>query len=121
MKKRTYKKVNTEKLTAEERKAYRKRLAYVRKYTRAKREWQKKIKAGTLDPKFPFAQYRSAKVGTVASAKEKESVLEASRAVKSESKMDDGIEILRRLFNELTETEVKQTELKERIRQIVPK
>lgn len=61
--KRTYRSVDLTKLSPKEKQAYKKRLAYVRKYTQAKREWVKRIRAGSLDPKITLDQFRGAKMG----------------------------------------------------------
>lgn len=58
MKKRKYNKVDITKLSPQERKAHEKHLAEVRDYTRARREWENKIKSGELVKTVSLSEYR---------------------------------------------------------------
>lgn len=103
-KKRSYTKVDVKKLSPSEKKAHAKRLAYVRKYTRDRREWERKIKSGELDKGFTLDQYRGAKHGH----KTATIVQEAVSQIKGESGLQG---ILKRLVAEITREERKRIAL----------
>lgn len=98
-KKRSYGRVVVGSMSPAEKKKYRKRLAYVRKYTQLRREWAKKVRAGTLDKGFSFAQYRSAKLGYPKAVKHQAEM----EKIRAHSFTEDSPEVekLQRLINEI--------------------
>lgn len=99
--KRAYKKVDLNKLSPKEKRAYKKHLAYTRKYTQDKRAWQKRIKAGTLDAAISLDQYRGGTRGHSVAVAGKAKVEEAKQAAMTTSTSDDVIGKLQNLMREL--------------------
>lgn len=96
-KKAKRKKVDVSKLSPSELKAYKKRLADVRKYVRAKREWQKRIAAGELSPKITLQMYRRA----LAEGKPIPSSEELKEDPTGKIKEADVLEKIKRLIEEI--------------------
>lgn len=103
--KRVYTKVDITKLSAKELKAHKKRLASVRQYTRDRREYQKRINAGKLDPKITLQQFRGAKYGHSKAVEKKANVEAAKNAI---NLGDDVSDKLMRLLNEISRVESKK-------------
>ncbi len=108
------KRVDTSSMTPIQLRRYKKTLAYVRKYTRDRREWQKAIKMGHTTAKSLQA-YRSAKYGGLHAAKTEKIVRDASKENFPSNGAENVVGKLRRLLVSLEQTEVARTKILQEI------
>ncbi len=118
---RTYKKVDTSKMNSSQLAKYKKTLAYVRAYTRDRRDWQKAAKAGHT--KFrTLAEFRSAKHGAFSAARSAKAVETARDQLKKKIPdpiCHDMIQKLERLLISLKQADQIQRQVFEEMHSLV--
>lgn len=95
-------KVDTSKMTQSQKNRYLRRLAQVRKYTKMKREWERRMRLGEINPKITLEMYRRAH----AEGKPIESMGEIESDVKflkMNAKSNKELDALRKIENLLRE------------------